>query len=346
MEKNQTNTQKFDDEIDIRDIFIALWKQKILIICSTFVAALITGIVSVFVLTPVYQSKLNIVMNMPDTYHTKYGDYTLPITSNQQYIDLITSNDILVKTIKDMGYDAKKTTVEDLRKRISIISIPSTNGTEQNSFNVNVAADNSNEALKLANTLYDNYTEFLDDITAEGAYNYYYNLYSLSLKSLEVSLKSTQEILKKNEELLAQTPETIDQEAALQAIKDQSDTSDYIILDNVINPNYTKIEADIVANKQSINDIENSMRVYNEYLQELDVVKAGIDEYHETGDIKQLEANIVSITQTNVYLPSDPIAPSRKTSPSNLKNVIIGAFLGSMIGVLITYIKHYWFTTK
>ena len=50
------------------------WRQKILIVVIALVAGLVTCIISVFVITPVYHAKLNIVINMPETYQTKYGE--------------------------------------------------------------------------------------------------------------------------------------------------------------------------------------------------------------------------------------------------------------------------------
>jgi capsular polysaccharide biosynthesis protein len=342
MEVQQNNEQK-QEEYDLRDLIMALWRHKVLIICISFIAAIITGIFSMFVLSPVYHTKLNIIINMPETYFTKYGDYTLPITTNQQYINLITSNDILVNTINDMGIDANDMSIEDLRERITIEPVTTTVGVEQNSFKVQVAADSPSEVQQLAQILFDNYIEFLDVLTAEGAINYYINNYTVSLKSLQVDLETTQKLLSKNEELLATTPFTFNQKEAMQEIKNSLNTTKYVVLEDVINPNYTDIENDIIVNKQTIYDIVDSMRVYNDYLEELDIMKNSIVKYNENGQFVDLESSIVSITKTNVYLPSDPVAPTRKTSPSNTKNVIIGVFIGGMIGILAVLIKEYWF---
>lgn len=342
MEENQFNGQKIEDEIDLRDLFMALWKRKVMIISFTLIAAIVTGLISVFLITPVYHSRLNIVISMPENYHTKYGDYTLPITSNEQYINLITNSAVIARTIEDMGYDSG-TTIESICDRITIDKIDTKSNTIQNSFFVRVSANNPAEAQELAQTLFDNYVEFLDVLTVEGAIDFYISKFRVELEAREVSLNTTKEILAKNEALLAATPQTISQAAAMEEIEKAPSTSEYIVLENVINPNYTKIEHDIIANKQSINSIENSMRVYNEYLIELEAMKEKIASYNESGDYSELESDIVSITKTNVYLPSEPIVPSRKTSPSNARNVIIGALLGGMVGVLVALVRHYWF---
>jgi capsular polysaccharide biosynthesis protein len=341
-DKDKINSQQVEGEINLRDLIIALWRQKLIIISITLIASIFTGLYSVFMLSPVFHSKLNIVINMPEIYHTKYGDYTLPLTTNQQYINLITSNNIIVNTMKDMGYDADGMTIEDLKESISIGAVTTVAGVEQNCFEVKVAAGNPEEVKKLAQALYDNYIEFLDVMTAEGAVAYYTNDYTVKLRSLEVELESNHELLKMNEELLAETPQTINQGDALKEIQGDAKTSDFVILENIINSNYTKIESDIILNKQTINEIENSISLYNSYLDDLGKEQNDIKAYYESGKFEQIKSNIVSITNTNVYLPSPPAAPSQKTSPSNTKNVIIGAILGGIIGVFIAFINEYW----
>src|SRR5690554_2670985 len=103
MSKNHNNIQMSEDEIDLRELFMVIWKKKATIICITLIAAIITGLISVFLITPVYHSRLRIIINMPKSYNTKYGDYDLPLISNDQYINLITSSDIILHTIEDMG---------------------------------------------------------------------------------------------------------------------------------------------------------------------------------------------------------------------------------------------------
>jgi capsular polysaccharide biosynthesis protein len=341
MNESQQNVQYNENEIDLRELFIALWKQKIMIISTALIAAIMVGIFSMFILTPVYDTKLNIVISMPETYNTKYGkEYKLPITTNDQYINLIVSNDVLVNTIKDMGYNSGEVTVEKLKSRISIGKVATQTDVVQNSFDVTVSADNSNEALKLSETLFENYIEFTAVMTNERAISYYYDNFSVDLKAKEIELKSEKEILKKNEQILSATPQTIDQKAAMSQV---TNTQGFVVLENIINPNYTEVEKAIIANKQKINTIEDTMRVDNENLQELDKEKKAVEKYYETGAPNKPESSLVGVVETSIYLPSPPVAPSQKTSPSNAKNAAIGLVIGGMLGIMIALIKEYLF---
>jgi len=344
MNENKNNIQYYEDEIDLKELIMALWKRKKMIVCLTLVFAILAGMFSMFILSPVYDSKLNIVISMPEDYSTRYGEYTLPITTNGQYINLITSNVVLINTISDMGYDSAKVSLDNLKKRIAIENYDTKTDMVQNSFEVTVSANNPEESVKLAQTLFENYIEFVDVMTKERAISYFINNFNMTIETLENSLKSSREILSKNEELLAETPQIIAKgEASLEIQTKLTDTSDYVVPVNTINPNYIKIENDIVGNKQEINRIENSIKMNNQYVSELGVEQQALNKYYETGRAKKLESSVIGVVETSVYLPSPPVAPTQKTSPSNALNAVIGAVIGGMLGVMVALGKEYWF---
>lgn len=346
MNENQSNVQYYEDEIDLRELIMALWIRKKMIICITLVAAIIAGMFSMFVLSPVYNTKLNIVISMPEIYNTRYGEYKLPIKTNQEYINLIKSNDVLIDTLNAMGYNSEEVSLESLKKQISV-GQNDTKTEDINSYEVTVSSDSPEESLKLAQTLYSTYLDFIDAMTKERAVNYYINQFNVELKSLENSLENTKELLKRNEELLAQTPLFINGGQANIEIQSQlNSTSDFIVPVNTVNPNYIKIESDIIENKQYINNIESSIIKYNSYLGELDDEMVAINKYYRTGEADRLESSVIGVVGTYVYLPSPPVAPTQKTSPSNSLNTVIGAALGGMLGVMIALFQEYWFKER
>lgn len=345
MNENQNNVQ-YEDDIDLKELIMTLWKRKKMIICLTLVAALIAGLLSKFIISPVYDTRLNIVISMPEKYNTRYGEYTLPITTNQQYINLIKSNNVLVNTIEDMGYDSEEVSIEGLQNRISIVDNDAKTG-NVNSFQVKISSDNPEDSLKLAQILYSNYLDFMDAMTKERAVKYYINFYNVELKTLENNLESTKEILKRNEVLLSQTPQfIIGGKANLEIQTHLNSNTDYVVPVDAVNPNYIKIENDIIVNKQSINSIESTIIEYNGYIEELDYELIAINKYYRTGEAEKLESSVIGVVDTYVYLPSPPIAPTQKTSPSNSLNAAIGAVLGGMLGIMIALLQEYWFKEK
>ncbi len=329
-----------EDEVDLRELIMVLWRHKILIMSVTLVIAILTALFSKFILSPVYETNLNIVISMPETYITRYGEYKLPISSNGEYIKLIKSNDVIVKTIKDMEYDTEMISVQDLKNRITIGEISNNATIVQNSFIVTISANNPEESLKLAQHLYQNYIDFMDVMLKDRAVSYYANDFTVQIESLENELNKTREILAKDEELLANTPETINQKAAASELK--SDTTNFVVLENIINPNYTVLEASIIENKQMIFNLESSIELYKGYIEELKVEQAALDKYYQSGKTGKIEASIMDVVEVSIYQPSEPVAPNHKSSPSTLMNTIIGGVLGGMLSVLVVLFKAYW----
>ncbi|NLO10648.1 MAG: hypothetical protein GX129_12400, partial [Clostridiales bacterium] len=229
-----------------------------------------------------------------------------------------------------MGYNPEEVSIEALRGRITILQTDSRNAV-QNSFNINIASDNPEDARKLAEVLYRNYIEFIDVMVAEGASTYFSNYYNVQINTLQDSLDSDKQLLEKSLELLDNTPKTINQREVMDEIISSDNTRDFIVMGNIINPNYTELELGIIEIKQAINSTENTINQYNQYLKELELKQAEIASYYETGEFAKLTDNIVRITKSNIYLPSEPVAPSSKTSPSNSRNVLIGVLLGGVV---------------
>ncbi|MBU5331140.1 hypothetical protein KQI61_02950 [Anaerocolumna aminovalerica] len=341
MNESHNNIQQYEEGMDLRELIMVLWKRKIMIISVTLIIAILAAFFSKFVLLPVFDTNLNIVISMPETYITRYGEYRLPISTNGEYINLIKSNDVIVNTIKDMSYDdTQKVSVQDLKGRITIGEISTNANMVQNSFTVTVSANNPEESLKLAQHLYQNYIDFMDVMMKDRAVSYYSNDFTVQIESLENELSKTREVLAKDEELLANTPETINQKAAASELK--GDTTNFVVLENIINPNYTALEASIIENKQLIFDLESSIELYKGYIEELKVEQAALDKYYLSGKTGKIESSIMDVVEVSIYQPSEPVAPTHKSSPSTLMNTVIGGVLGGMLSVFIVLFKAYW----
>jgi LPS O-antigen subunit length determinant protein (WzzB/FepE family) len=198
-----------------------------------------------------------------------------------------------------------------------------------------VAAGSPAESLKLAQTLYNNYLDYIDFITKERTVSYYYDNFSAGLESQEILLKSTKEILQKNEATLAGTPQSINQ-------GELNNNGSNMVIENIINPAYSKLSEGIADNKQVINTTEDTIRTYKENLKQLDLERQAILKYNETGEIEKTQSSTINVAKTSIFLVSSPVAPTNKTSPSNSRNAIIGFILGGMLGVGIALMREYW----
>ncbi|MBX4160218.1 YveK family protein [Priestia megaterium] len=95
------------ETISLRELFAVLRKRLWLIVLITIIAATVSGVISFFVLTPVYQSKTQILVNQAKSDEQLYN--TQAVQTNIQlintYNDIITSPAILDKVIKELKLD-------------------------------------------------------------------------------------------------------------------------------------------------------------------------------------------------------------------------------------------------
>lgn len=110
-----------EETISIKELFQTLKKRLWLILLITSIFAIISAIISFFVITPIYESKTQILVNQAKSDQQLYN--TAEVQTNIQLINtynvIITSPTILNKVKSELNLD---TTVEDLNKQINVSS--------------------------------------------------------------------------------------------------------------------------------------------------------------------------------------------------------------------------------
>ncbi|MEH7249108.1 Wzz/FepE/Etk N-terminal domain-containing protein [Neobacillus niacini] len=135
-----------EDKFSLVSIFNILKKRWKLIVLMTTIVALISGIISYFVLTPIYQVSTQILVNQKDS--ENYLDITLLNTN----IDLINTYSVIIKSPTILEKVIEKLdlsqSVEQLNQNISINS-------QENSQVFTMTVENSNpvKAVEIANTV-------------------------------------------------------------------------------------------------------------------------------------------------------------------------------------------------
>ncbi|MGC9932340.1 YveK family protein [Priestia aryabhattai] len=97
-----------EETISLRELFQVLRKRLWLIVLITIIAATVSAVISFFVLTPVYESKTQILVNQAKSDEQLYNPQT--VQTNVQlintYNDIIKSPAILDKVIKELKLDS------------------------------------------------------------------------------------------------------------------------------------------------------------------------------------------------------------------------------------------------
>lgn len=135
-----------EETISLQDLFKTLKKRLILIILTTIIAVIISGIISFLFLTPIYQSSTQILVNQEKADISTFNSQD--IQTNLQLINtynvIIKSPAILSKVIEQL----------DLNITPSALTGQITVKNEQNSQVVNITVQNENPhiAVDIANT--------------------------------------------------------------------------------------------------------------------------------------------------------------------------------------------------
>lgn len=146
-----------EETISIKDIFKTLKKRWKIIMMLTLIAALISATISYFVLTPVYQSSTQILVNQ------KQSENQLDSTQIRSNIDMINTYSVIIKSPAILGKVIDELeleqTVEELSEKITINS-------QENSQVFFLAVQDSNpaKAVEIANTISLTFQKEIKDI--------------------------------------------------------------------------------------------------------------------------------------------------------------------------------------
>ena len=140
-----------EETISLKDLFTTLKKRALLILTITILAVLVSGVTSFFLLTPIYQSSTQLLVNQSKDEGTPYN--ATEIQANLQFIDaynvIMKSPAILDKVIDELELDMSPSA---LGEKITVAS-------EQNSqvVKVSVTDENPEMAALIANTVADTF---------------------------------------------------------------------------------------------------------------------------------------------------------------------------------------------
>ena len=118
---------KKEETIDLREYFFILKKKIWLIIASALICGLISGLISFFVLKPVYQANTSLIVNKEVenqvTQMTTTDDLNYVQKLAVTYGEIIKSRTVITSTIEKLKLDM---TYEELSEAISVTNVDST----------------------------------------------------------------------------------------------------------------------------------------------------------------------------------------------------------------------------
>ena len=119
--------KKTDDEeieIDIRALFLLLWKKIIIIIMVGIVCAIAAYLLTLFFIPPKYESETKLyVINRANDDSTTLSDLQVSTQLTKDYQILVKSTPVMEQVIKKLGLDM---TSEELAKTITVTTVTDT----------------------------------------------------------------------------------------------------------------------------------------------------------------------------------------------------------------------------
>lgn len=114
-------------ELDLGEIFKIIYKRKFVIVGVTIVVAIITTLINIFVLKPIYEAKVSIIVGQQDVMENiaySYSSDTIVLSQKliKTYSKIATSDTVLKKTIKDLGLNYNSDEYEMFKKRVIVTS--------------------------------------------------------------------------------------------------------------------------------------------------------------------------------------------------------------------------------
>jgi succinoglycan biosynthesis transport protein ExoP len=301
------------DEISLREIIEVIWNGKWIILLVTFFAVATSGIVSFFVLDPVYEARSTVMINNPES------DNQLSL---QAYKEQVANHAIMSRTISGLNLHDQGITINGLRNKISTEIVKDTNL-------IRITASDNDPALatNISNAVTSEFVTFMSNQSIEQL-----------KKDLEFNIENINEAIKLNEEdlkdvqsELANTPQilitnkSLSEDAFLHSVvSDRNSTSNaeagsIQLKDEQLNPLYISLQNNESNLKLEISKLEN--------------------EKEETQ--QKINENRL-IVKDNLLVVSQAIEPEVPVGPKKLLNVAIAGVVGGMISLFIVFLMEYW----
>ena len=138
-----------EETIDLREYFFILKKKLWIIVTSALVCGLISGLVSFFALTPIYQANTSLIVNK------EVGNKVTEMTTTEDlnyvqklaitYGEIIKSRAVITPTIEKLDLNM---TYEELASAVSV-----TNVSDTQIIKISVQHENPKVAMKICNTI-------------------------------------------------------------------------------------------------------------------------------------------------------------------------------------------------
>ena len=308
-----------EEEISLRELIDVLWRGKWLIAAITGVVIVLAALYTFVLSSPTYKSSGTVMIHQP-TYETGIAsDYVNQTVSADLFIRSAQTHEVLSNVITSLDL-TDEMSVTGLRESFTFTKEEETDSEEISSIvDISIESSNADQVNQLVNELFTQ-TELymekrlerrLDELEVQ-----YESLVEKETNELDMALKEY-EVLRAGEGL-----------PSLILLQDLAGSAQFIIDENqqLLEELKTLDKNKQIEYEQVTAKIERLYQTQDKYLTYLTDVQ----------NTKNLE-----IIPSSVRIISEPYSSGNPVSPNNMLNLAIGAVLGLMLGVFVTFFVNY-----
>ena len=335
-----------DNEISLKELIMILIKGKMTILWVTLIVVLLAGIYMFFIAEEKYESSVEGTIAITETTISKYGEYTFPSKNKMDYLNVLTSEEVLKRVIANLNL---KMSPRALESSISLVT-----ELDSSSFEIKVQAGSAELSERIVDelatvfiqTLNMNYKSYAVDLFIR-------DFYVKTRTDLELIEKQEKSIVALKEQLAASSPTitlkkiiTSDPELAAKIASEKGvsleSLSEDIMYEEISNPAYEKIEESIVLAEATLIDLKVNLEQNNKLYEELKTIEAEINTYYETGSTEPIGDGSLEFMKSKVAISSFVASSDDPVAPNKVLILAIGVVLGLMLGMFVAFFKSYW----
>lgn len=335
-----------EEEISLKELIMHLIEHKRIIVLITAIAIILGGLYAFLIADKVYEASIDGTIIISESASTKYGVFVFPSIFKDDYLNVITTEEVLKKVIKNLDLEL---TTQSLRNKLTVVSQK-----DSSTFVVSIKDSSSERATDILNEISIVFKHALNMKYKKLAVESFERDYFVQIKSIDEMLEKQAATLKGYKAQLEMIQPTItlkklvttDPSLAAQIARDRGlsieSLSDEMMLEEISNPNYEQLEDMVIKTESAIIDLQTSLDQKSKLYEELLSERADINTYYANGgnepsDNGALEFMTSRITiSPYVTASEDPIAPRKSLI------LAISMVLGLMIGVFVAFFKAYW----
>lgn len=333
--------------IDLKALLRQFWQDRVLIVLVFLAVSGLSCIYAFVIAKPNYQVSSSILLHLPASATTIYGEYVLPSNNINDYSQFISSNDL----ITDLQLSGKYNTLtkEQLESSLAMA------GTKDSSLlQLTVTHENPQLAHDLNRDLIQLFSNRIRMTLKKNALDYFTNDVETRLVSLDAQILKNKALLSGQQEILQKIEPTFVLKKAL--LSDPDAAASYaqiagadleLLSDNVLSEEflvgvYNQQQIKVVETENALISLQQSYASLKNWQNDLREEQQAYQDKSGTPAQAEWLGGSLDILADRFIILSNPSVPEDPIAPHRTMSVAIGAILGLMLGLLISFSKSWW----